>query len=245
MKERARSIKHYGLILGLAVFLMLLAVIPVSAAPRLSRTKLSLAVGQSFTLQVKGAGSKKVKWQNTAKTIAVVSSKGVVKAKNPGTAMVRAKVGKSTLSCTVQVFPRAMQKADFTFKGEAVMEQYRSSSVQFVDTNSSKDTAMFCAFCDGSDEKYLTTYRGISPGSSVSLVKAAYGKGTVRNYSLAADKLYVILSKNPGNAGAIDELRKMKYYLDYTYTSHTLRFYFNSSKKVGVVAAFKNISKIS
>lgn len=71
-------------------------------APKLSMTKLSLKVGESKKLTVKNA-KKKVKWSSSKKKVAVVSAKGVVKAKQEGTTNVIAKVGSKKLKCKVTV----------------------------------------------------------------------------------------------------------------------------------------------
>lgn len=75
---------------------------------KLSATKLTLREGKSKTLKVSKKPSKaKVKFVSNKKSVATVTSKGKVTAKNVGTAVIRAKVtykGKSrTLACKVTV----------------------------------------------------------------------------------------------------------------------------------------------
>lgn len=72
------------------------------AAVKLNRTKITLAVGMTAQLKVKGT-SKKVKWSSTNKKIVSVNSKGKITALKKGTATVRAKVGKKTYKCKVTV----------------------------------------------------------------------------------------------------------------------------------------------
>ena len=64
--------------------------------PKLNKKKVTLYVGKSVRLKVKGAG-KKVKWKSSNKKIATVSSKGKVKAKKKGKAKITAKFGKKKL----------------------------------------------------------------------------------------------------------------------------------------------------
>lgn len=80
---------------------------PVYAAKvSLSAKSLSLTVGQTKTLKVKGT-KKKVTWKTKKKTIATISSKGVVKAKKVGITTITAKVSGKTYSCKVKVKAKA------------------------------------------------------------------------------------------------------------------------------------------
>lgn len=73
-----------------------------AASVKLNKSALSLNVGQSSTLKVSGTKSK-VTWSSSNKSIATVSSKGKVTAKQAGSATIKAKVGKKTLKCKVTV----------------------------------------------------------------------------------------------------------------------------------------------
>lgn len=73
-----------------------------AAAPKLNKKSVTIKVGKSVQLKVKGT-KKKVKWSSSKKKVCTVSSKGLVKAKKKGTATVKAKVGKKTLKCKVTV----------------------------------------------------------------------------------------------------------------------------------------------
>lgn len=94
----------------LLISLMLLfsfcfALIPsteVEAAVKLNKKKVTLYVGKSTTLKVKGT-KKKAKWTSSNKKVATVSSKGKVKAKKKGTAKITAKIGKKKYTCKVTV----------------------------------------------------------------------------------------------------------------------------------------------
>lgn len=80
-----------------------LVVIPSSAASiTLSKSSITLTKGYQTTLTVSGT-SQKVTWSTGDKSIATVSSKGVVVGKAPGSTYVYAKVGSSTLKCRVNV----------------------------------------------------------------------------------------------------------------------------------------------
>lgn len=76
-----------------------------SAAVRkigLNKKSLTLSVGQKKTLKVKNT-KKKITWKSKNKRIAVVSRKGVVRAKKAGKTTIIAKVGKKQLKCKVVV----------------------------------------------------------------------------------------------------------------------------------------------
>lgn len=80
--------------------MMCVSYTPVMAAS-LNYKKVTLAVGKTKSLKIKGA--KSVKWSVAKKTIATVSSKGVVKARKKGSTKVYGKVGKKTYTCFVTV----------------------------------------------------------------------------------------------------------------------------------------------
>lgn len=71
-----------------------------AASVKISKTKMTLGVGESSTLKVTGT-SKKAKWSSSKKSVATVSSSGKVTAKKAGTATIKAKVGSKTYSCKV------------------------------------------------------------------------------------------------------------------------------------------------
>lgn len=74
-----------------------------AAAIKLNKTSLTLTVGSSSTLKVKGVKAKKVKWSSNKKYVATVTAAGKVKAKATGSATITAKVSKKKLRCKVSV----------------------------------------------------------------------------------------------------------------------------------------------
>ncbi len=73
-----------------------------AATVKINKKKATLYVGD--TLQLKVTGTKKtVKWSSNKKSVATVSKKGKVKAKNEGTATITAKVGNKKLTCKITV----------------------------------------------------------------------------------------------------------------------------------------------
>ena len=74
-----------------------------AAAIKLNKSSLTLTVGSTSSLKVKGAKAKKVKWSSNKKSIATVTSAGKVRAKATGNATITAKVSKKKLRCKVNV----------------------------------------------------------------------------------------------------------------------------------------------
>ena len=70
--------------------------------PKISKTAISLNIGKKYTLKVTGT-KQKITWSSSDKSVATVSSKGVVTAKKGGSAKITAKVLGKSYVCTVTV----------------------------------------------------------------------------------------------------------------------------------------------
>ena len=70
--------------------------------PKLSKSKLTIYNTDKYKLKVLG-GKGKIKWKSSNKSVATVSSKGVVKGKKGGTCTITAKRGKYTMKCKIRV----------------------------------------------------------------------------------------------------------------------------------------------
>ena len=68
-----------------------------AASVKLNKKNLTIRVGENFKLKVKGKVKGKVKWTSSKKSVATVSSKGLVKAKKKGKAVITAKAGKKKM----------------------------------------------------------------------------------------------------------------------------------------------------
>lgn len=73
-----------------------------SAAVRLNQTAVTLAVGKSYKLKVKGTSEEAV-WSSKKSSVARVSDEGVVTAVKKGSTKITAKVSGKKLTCTVTV----------------------------------------------------------------------------------------------------------------------------------------------
>lgn len=89
-----------------AVILMTTMLVPAfeasAASVKLNKTKIVIAVGQTYTLKISGT-KKTPKWSTSNKKVVSVTKKGVVKGLKKGTATVTAKIGKKTYKCKVTV----------------------------------------------------------------------------------------------------------------------------------------------
>ena len=98
-----KRLKKTSIILLMCMLLSVI-VMPVSAsAAKLNKKSISLNVGKTYTLKATGTKGK-ITWTSSKKSVATVSSKGVVKAKKKGTAVITVKYGKNKkLTCKVTV----------------------------------------------------------------------------------------------------------------------------------------------
>lgn len=111
MKTKATSRIFKQTFAWILTFVMMLSILPatqVNAAtkPKLSKTKITMTVGQSKKLTVKGISkkqAKRIKWKSSSKKVVTVTKTGKIKARKAGKATITAKVGKKKLKCKVTV----------------------------------------------------------------------------------------------------------------------------------------------
>ena len=95
--------KKKGLVIALAFSMVVTCTVQAKVkTPSLNKKKVTIAAGKKYRLKVKNKGTKKVKWSSSNKKVATVKN-GLITAKKVGTAKIRAKVAKKTLTCTVVV----------------------------------------------------------------------------------------------------------------------------------------------
>lgn len=98
----------------MASVLLVMVVMPTSteaasATVKLNKKTLTMYSGGSTTLKMTGT-AKKLKWSSNKKSVATVSAKGVVTAKNPGKAVITVKSGSKKATCKVTVKKRLSAK---------------------------------------------------------------------------------------------------------------------------------------
>ena len=96
----------------LMVLISVMMVFPANAATKekLNYSQKTITVGQTFNLKVNGTSSN-VKWSSSNKSVASVSSKGVVTARRAGTAKIIATVKSKTFTCKVTVMNNIFQSS--------------------------------------------------------------------------------------------------------------------------------------
>ncbi len=98
-----KKIKKLAMLLSLVMAFSILMIADTSAATiKINKTSVILIEDQKVTLKISGTKSK-VTWKSSKKSVASVSSKGVVTANYEGTATITATVGKKTFKCKVTV----------------------------------------------------------------------------------------------------------------------------------------------
>ncbi|MBO6047578.1 MAG: Ig-like domain-containing protein [Erysipelotrichaceae bacterium] len=92
-----------SIIISLAIILISVLLVPVSAATiKLNHKSYKMYPKQTITLTVKGT-SKTVKWSSSKKSVASVDQSGVVTAKKSGSCKIYAKVAGKKLTCKITV----------------------------------------------------------------------------------------------------------------------------------------------
>lgn len=116
-EKTARKIckQTFAWVLALMMIFSVFPATQVNAAtkPKLSKTKITMTVGQSKKLKVKGISkkrTKRIKWKSSKKKVVTVTKTGKIKARKAGKATITAKVGKKKLKCKV-VVKRKRKKA--------------------------------------------------------------------------------------------------------------------------------------
>lgn len=108
-KATSRIFKQtFAWILALMMVFSIFPATQVNAAtkPKLSKTKITMTVGQSKKLKVKGISkkrAKRIKWKSSKKKVVTVTKTGKLKARKAGKATITVKVGKKKLKCKVTV----------------------------------------------------------------------------------------------------------------------------------------------
>lgn len=126
-----------------------------AASARLNKAKQTMRVGDTFKLKLLN-NREKVKWTSGNKQVATVSSKGKVKAKKPGTAVISAKVNNQKYRCTVTVLPGKTEKLEeegvYTGKDEVALyiHTYHRLPSNFI----TKDQARALGWSGGSLHGY-------------------------------------------------------------------------------------------
>ena len=223
MKKKKRILSFF--IVVALVFTMALGNVSVSAAaPKLSKTKVTLLKGEKITLKVTGT-KKKVTWSSSKKNIATVTSKGQVLAKKKGSATITAKVNKKSYKCVVKVEDPKLSKTSLTLtekktssiklNGTTVKVTYVSSNPKIVRVNSrgkitavKKGSAVITVKANTKKFKCKVTVK-TAPKPSLSATTLTMNKGTVKQLQVKNYKEILVWTSDDPSVATVDSKGKV------------------------------------
>ena len=191
------SKKLLSLMLALVLTVTMLPAISAKASygPKISKKKVTLYVGGTIKLKMKGAYGK-VKWKSSNKKVATVNSKGKVKAKKPGKATIKAKVYGKWYSCKVKVKSvYRISSKNITVNGDRdIYINFYKASGSSIDVYSQ-------------DENIVYAYDGVQNGTRVPIHLSCYNEGTTyivitNSYNNEKVKIKVTYKKSKSNSGS-------------------------------------------
>ena len=237
MKKKKRILSFF--IVVALVFTMALGNVSVSAAaPKLSKTKVTLLKGEKITLKVTGT-KKKVTWSSSKKNIATVTSKGQVLAKKKGSATITAKVNKKSYKCVVNVEDPKLSKTSLTLtekktssiklNGTTVKVTYVSSNPKIVRVNSrgkitavKKGSAVITVKANTKKFKCKVTVKTApkpkptvtpkpteAPKPSLSATTLTMNKGTVKQLQVKNYKEILVWTSDDPSVATVDSKGKV------------------------------------
>jgi flavodoxin len=102
MNKRKWTIKSIVSIICIIILLSPVANIQAASKEKLNKTAVTIEVDKTVRLRVLNL-KKSIKWSSKNKSVATVSSNGLVKGKKAGTTSIAAKFGSKTLTCKITV----------------------------------------------------------------------------------------------------------------------------------------------
>lgn len=178
--------------------------------PKLSKTSVSMYVGGKYNLKVTGT-KQRVTWSSNNKSVATVSSKGVVVAKKAGTARVTAKVGGKNYVCNVSVKTQKILSAsttNLTIKESGVVKiTFKKTGTVYF--NVSDENIVKCSWGEFSNNVIPLYFSGISNGTT-----------TVTVTNSVNNERIIIKVTVSGKANVVENYKKLKRYINtYGYTN--------------------------
>ncbi len=138
------------LVAGILILSLAMPVIvQAKRTPALNKKKVSIKVGKRIQLKVKNKGKRKIKWSSTKKKIASVNKKGLVTAKKAGTAKIKAKVGRKTLTCKVTVKKRTVKNPSQSGNPKLRQNRRKTQIPSSVIQRKIRNTATTAGYRDG------------------------------------------------------------------------------------------------
>lgn len=177
--------KRFGILMILAMLVSMMAI--TANAAKISNKRLTIGIGSSYKLSVKGG---KAKWATSNAKVATVSKKGVVKGKSAGKATITATVGKKALTCKVTVkkptleFPNKLTDSDFNiqFAGYETMPENGQYEQSVLDLNPylKKSPSNITIKWSSSDKSIATVKDGVVTGLRYGKVRITAKSGPAK-----------------------------------------------------------------
>lgn len=178
--------------------------------PKLSKTSVSMYVGDKYNLKVTGT-KQRITWSSNNKSVATVSGKGVVVAKKSGTAKITAKVGGKNYVCNVSVKTEKILFAsttDLAIKESGVVEiTFKKTGTVHFDVFD--ENIVKCSWGEFSNDVIPLYFSGISNGTT-----------TVTVTNSVNNERIIIKVTVSGKANVVENYKKLKKYINtYGYTN--------------------------
>lgn len=179
---KKQSVKNIvSFILILCMLMCSSAFVAQGATVKISKSKISLYVGQTKKLKLKGT-SKKVKWSSSNKKVATVTQKGVVKAEAEGVANIYAKVGNKKYTCKVTVSKALTSNTNKLQFDTLNSEQNVSFTLNAVGTLTFKikdPSIVSCSWGKWKNDKIKLYVKGLKNGTTKITVKNSFNSEKV------------------------------------------------------------------
>lgn len=186
-KATSRIFKQtFAWILALMMVFSIFPATQVNAAtkPKLSKTKITMTVGQSKKLKVKGISkkrAKRIKWKSSKKKVVTVTKTGKLKARKAGKATITAKVGKKKLKCKVVVKRKRKKSTKKKESNSSSKKMWLSKTSVTLQAGSGVDLVLHNAKnvvkWSSSNNKVAWTDRATSSSKNLGTIQAV-SKGT-------------------------------------------------------------------
>ena len=235
-----RNKKTFCFLFSVLLLMIISITAPVYAA-RISKRTLTLNVGETYRLKVKGT-KKKIKWKSSNKAVASVTSKGKVKGKAKGICKITAKVGKKKYTCKVTV-TQSVQSLKFNSDtlNLYVGKKAKLSPLVYPDTIEVPDLAWHSSNSSVAIVSSIGEVYGLSAGTATIIAMAMDGSGK-------RAQCIVKVSENPSSSttstGNTDPLEPMGCFYEQTgtwkYGTENGFITFNAPKEAKVILKNKD-----
>lgn len=167
---KAIRTRHIWMMILALLFTLALAG-TAAAKVKLNETALVLKEGSSYQLKISGT-SKKVSWSSSNKKVVTVSSKGKVKARKAGEAVITAKVSSKKYKCRVTVLAKTAHQA-YRLRNYILEKGKKQGSERYilwkeVDDEESEITARISATPDQEGKELIFEYSYVPDTASYS-----------------------------------------------------------------------------